>query len=371
MGQYAEMIFVTGPQKGQRATLVGKGLFAGRSSDCDIQIQEEYASRRHLGLALTGEGWLIENLSNNPIWVNGKKFKTGKRILLDTGDVVRLALETHLLFVAAGDDSEAALAQWRETNGETHTPAAQGEPPQVDKPGAAPAARPPGGPPRSVEGKVKPAEKAADKPTGKAEEKPLSQDERDAEARKKKVRRYVLLACIWIGGMIGLVIGLKSCPRDEDQSRSEHLVLGREKIREIIEAPFEVRTRQDQTATRYEQDARALFQIRHDLPGNLYECVKYFKLSLAYRNNLPPTPVVAEEFRKAKQELIERVCQKYEHGYVSLRSKNWLRAKENFEALLQLYPVKSGVEPEANNPIWESTIRYLTYIGTQMNTSSR
>ena len=306
-------------------------------------------------LALTGEGWLIENLSNNPIWVNGKKFKTGKRILLDTGDVVRLALETHLLFVAAGDDSEAALAQWRETNGETHTPAAQGEPPQVDKPGAPLA---PGGPPQRRR-QVKPARPL----TSRSARLKKSLD----DATPRPARRSAVLLVVSDRRMIDWSSASR-CPRDEDQSKRAPRPGPGE---DPSSRPHSRSARARSDATRYEQDARALFQIRHDLPGNLYECVKYFKLSLAYRNNLPPTPVVAEEFRKAKQELIERVCQKYEHGYVSLRSKNWLRAKENFEALLQLYPVKSGVEPEANNPIWESTIRYLTYIGTQMNTSSR
>ncbi len=377
MGQYAEMIFVAGPQKGQRATLVGKGLFAGRSSDCDIQIQEEYASRRHLGLALTSDGWLVENLSNNPIWVNGKKFKTGKRILLDTGDVVRLALETQLLFVAVGDDSEAALAQWREAHGESAPAPQSGEAPvsaassAASAPAGAPAtARATAAQPRSVDGKDKPVEKPSEKP---AEDKtPLTQEEKDALARKTKVRRYILLACIWAGVMVGLVAGLKSCPREDGgDDRGSFIAIGREKIREIIDAPFEPRTANPHTSVRYEEKARAMFKVRHDAPGNLYECVKLFKLSLAYRNNLPPTPVVAEEFRRAKQELIDEVGNRYEDGYVNFRNKNWPRAKENFEALLRLYPVKNEPEPEASNPIWESTIRYLTYVGAQLNKSSR
>jgi len=69
--------------------------------------------------------------------------------------------------------------------------------------------------------------------------------------------------------------------------------------------------------------------------------------------------------------LIDEVGNRYEDGYVNFRNKNWPRAKENFEALLRLYPVKNEPEPEASNPIWESTIRYLTYVGAQLNKSSR
>ena len=80
--------------------------------------REEAASREHIRFLFTHDGWVMENLSANGTLINNKRYKRDKKILLDTGDVLGVGLETKILYVAPGDDPEEALGAWRAANPE-------------------------------------------------------------------------------------------------------------------------------------------------------------------------------------------------------------------------------------------------------------
>ena len=104
-----ELIFLSGPQRGERAAILQSPAVAGRSPQAEIILREQGASREQTRFELTREGWIMENLSANGTRVNGKRYKAGKKILLDTGDILGVGRDTEILYVAAGDDPDTAL----------------------------------------------------------------------------------------------------------------------------------------------------------------------------------------------------------------------------------------------------------------------
>jgi pSer/pThr/pTyr-binding forkhead associated (FHA) protein len=147
-----ELIFVSGPQQGERAVIMTGTAVLGRSPSADVKLLEEAASREHVRFQLTRDGWVMENLSANGTLINGRRYKKDKKILLDTGDVMGIGLETRILYVSPGDDPEEALEDWRQANPPAQprpaeTKARAGKPSQSRPP--PPPHRPPGRPPAS------------------------------------------------------------------------------------------------------------------------------------------------------------------------------------------------------------------------------
>jgi len=114
-GARPELIFLSGPQEGERAVLMTNVALLGRSAAADVRLKEDAVSREQVRFQLTSDGWLMENLSANGTVVNGKRYRK-KKLLLDTGDVLLVGLETRVLYVSPGDDPEAALAAYREAH---------------------------------------------------------------------------------------------------------------------------------------------------------------------------------------------------------------------------------------------------------------
>ena len=70
-------------------------ILIGRSKDCDIQLPDPNASRRHAELRQEGSGyWLIDLDSTNGSSVNGHRTARAK---LDSGDVITIG-STEMLF---------------------------------------------------------------------------------------------------------------------------------------------------------------------------------------------------------------------------------------------------------------------------------
>ena len=94
MSDRPHLVFVKGPQAGQRVSLHGERVVAGRSSECQLPLKEHYVSRQQMQFTRTPDGWIMENLSSNGTAVNGKRYKADKQILLGTGDLLGVGLET-------------------------------------------------------------------------------------------------------------------------------------------------------------------------------------------------------------------------------------------------------------------------------------
>ena len=78
-GRPAELIFVVGPQRGQRVALRTAVAIAGRGTQAEIPLLEETVSRQQMRFELTAQGWLVESLSkNSPLRIGKRKYKPGK-----------------------------------------------------------------------------------------------------------------------------------------------------------------------------------------------------------------------------------------------------------------------------------------------------
>jgi hypothetical protein len=80
---------------GKRRELTSRRVVIGRSKDCDVQLADPNASRRHAELRQEGSAyWLIDLDSTNGSSVNGHRTARAK---LDSGDVITIG-STDMLF---------------------------------------------------------------------------------------------------------------------------------------------------------------------------------------------------------------------------------------------------------------------------------
>jgi hypothetical protein len=80
---------------GKRREVTSRRVVIGRSKDCDVQLADPNASRRHAELRQEGSAyWLIDLDSTNGSNVNGRRVARSK---LDSGDVITIG-STELLF---------------------------------------------------------------------------------------------------------------------------------------------------------------------------------------------------------------------------------------------------------------------------------
>ena len=344
-----ELLFLSGPQQGQRAVVMKNVVVAGRSPTADIQLTEESASRRQLRLESTPDGWVLENLSAGGTRINGKKYKAGKKVLLSTGDVIGLAAVTDILFVDAGDDPDEALAGYHKAH-----PA--GPPPAQEKPAPAPAtpevsspAPPPVPPPL-------PAGAPGTVPL-QGQTKLTDEEEAKRLARKAKLKKYGVLLGIYAVVMVGVIVFLATMRQAEPQTGArgipERLT---EKIPEILNE--EVQAAQDFSLEAREAliKARAQYPDRHFRPGNLYIVVKHFKTYLANRRDAGfENPDDERMYRHAKEELIAEVQNKYNEAWNAEQAGNWTLAQRRFEELLRMVP-------DPDSPIWKNAVDHLDYI---------
>lgn len=87
--------------------LRGDEVVIGRSSSCDLTIQDRFLSRRHARLRRQGESWLLEDLgSRNGTLVAGEPVAAPRAIA--AGD--QISLSSSLIRVTAGDRSGGSVA---------------------------------------------------------------------------------------------------------------------------------------------------------------------------------------------------------------------------------------------------------------------
>ncbi|HAU38240.1 MAG TPA: hypothetical protein DCX07_11070, partial [Phycisphaerales bacterium] len=313
-GPGPELIFVAGPQRGERAAVLSNEAVAGRSPSADIQLAEEFASRQHARFALTADGWLVEVLSPNGLEVNGKRYKQGKKLLLATGDVLRFGQATLVLFVSPQDDPEQALADYHQAHPE---PAAPPTPePESEAPG---------------EGEL-PEAKAGEEV---APPKPPS-----------KARRYALILGVSALSTVLLILLASSMTEDKASKELGQLRrLNEAEIRKIFETRPE-KMPNPAAAAQSLHEAKILFEDRHLRTGDLYRCTLKYRLHLSYRNSL-----VFDDYRdgencqKALDELVKIVSGKYHTAWANAKSKNWKLAADGFEDLLRILPADEREDP--------------------------
>ena len=349
-----ELVFLSGPQEGERAVLMTNVVLIGRSASADVHLREEHASREQARFALTPDGWVMENLSANGTRVNDKKYKKPKKLLLETGDVLGVGLETTILYVAPGDDPEQALRAYRQAHA-APPPVLTPVPEAETKPKPPPPAPKPPPPPQAA-----PAEGAK----GSEEQLEIAEE---AGAGGGKLK-YVLFAAVIVGVValgIALIVKSQSAPGDGDVDplagrlrRLTDLEIG-----EALAKPIERPPSHTQAAEALDRAVR-LFPDRNRLPGSLYQCAKDFKLHLAFKHSKSFDRIKHERmFEQVKRELEDRVRRKYKEAWKFEMAGRWGQAKTAFDELRVMLPKNELEETDPiNTVIMANVFEHLKYV---------
>ena len=95
----AKLVLVTGPRKGTEFALGEARFVIGRDPECDLEIPDRLASRKHVLVVKIGDCWMVEDLKSS----NGTLFNTEPldRSVLNDGDEIAIGT-TVIKFDATG-----------------------------------------------------------------------------------------------------------------------------------------------------------------------------------------------------------------------------------------------------------------------------
>lgn len=346
-----ELIFVAGPQRDERAVLMSNLVVAGRSPTAEVGITEQYASREHVRFTLTADGWVMENLSPNGTRVNGKRFKSPKKkVLLGTGDVLGVGLETEILFVSPGDDPTVAVQTYRKAH---PLPVGEQAPEALERGQVAPVsiAEPPAGEPL-LPGKP----------------------ERTTEDRQRRARikKFAVGYAIFIAAVVGLVALLLAMRGEETQKVGPTKFLSDKKIAEILSEVPSVGNPIPIRAAAELREARGIYANLPSKPGDLYRCVRTYHLYLAYKRDPGVFESVQDErnYQRSRARLIELVRKTYRNAWVREQAGDWAGSVSGYDELLRIVP-----EQQPDNPVKDHLLRnvrdHVTYVRGKMRTKRR
>lgn len=364
------LVFVSGPQTGQRVRLRSRPMEAGRLSSSDIKLTEDYVSRRQMRFRRRGDEWTVENLSANGTRINGRNYREGRQIILGTGDVIGVGSETSILYVGPEADADEVFAQWREDHeidaaeqAEAETEEAPDQAEQAEE--TAESADAP------VTGRL---------PTGPAvmretpAEEPRDEEDTEAAERREKRKKYLVFAGIYAVAFIALmvVLGALRGGDEADPASGSPAALREQEITATIESPLRRQANPARAAEMLEK-AELYYRDRHLLGGNLYKAVKCFKLHLAYSGRSDFAELRhSRMYRDAVLELSRQVHEQYEQAYRLERNGDWEAAETAFRRLQRIYPAAGEPEPRTTDavmnpdgPIWRNIMLHLTYISRQ------
>ncbi|KKL97021.1 hypothetical protein LCGC14_1838670 [marine sediment metagenome] len=332
---YPILIFVCGPQEGQRVRLTRLVSILGRAGRADILLSEDYVSREQVRYEMLQAGPTLENLSRRGTWINGKRYRAGRKILVDTGDVIGVGAQTQMLFVSAGDDPAQALSAWeaartsrRDAFGKRYQPPAVPAPVAEEPPEEEPE------PDQAAEAK---GEKRASEMTA---------DER-AEAERKEKRRKLMtgLGVYWGLLMFLLVLAYLFVDIKPPGEMAEVPILANDEIEQYLGEPV-VRSPNPLTKEKKLREAIGLYRqfgmnLRH-----LHKMVLAFKEAEAYGGkSFLDKPEDDRIYRDCLAELTKIVQRKYLRAYQLEKNSDWAAAEAEFRVLL-------AIIGDENNPIF-------------------
>jgi len=344
-----ELVFLTGPQAGQRVVLRSNVMVAGRSASADVGLDEEYASREHMRFRLTASGWLMENLSGGGTLVNGKRIKSqNKKVLLETGDVLGVGIQTRILFVSPGDDVDQAVLAWQRKH----------PLPEVQPDRASELDHPPGD--RQAPAVAARAERA-EKPT-----EPLRAGPRGPAgqaARSSKLVKYAAFGLVYAAALVGLIVFLARAGNSGKGPAGESggpLTDGQ--IAEALSALPRGASPMPARASAELTQALSLYANLPSKPGDLYRCVRSFQLHLAYKNG-PAFEDVRHElkYQDALNRLIDLVRGDYRNAWAAEQAGKWPQSASAWDQLKAELP-----ETDQTGPVFGTLVRnidqHLTYV---------
>ncbi|MBN1941752.1 MAG: FHA domain-containing protein [Phycisphaerae bacterium] len=344
-----ELIFLTGPQRGQRVVLRRDLMLGGRGEPADIAFTEEFVSREQLQFRRFAEGWIVERFpQSNPMRVNGKEYKPGKQILLESGDVIAVGAETELLFVGATDDPHHVLAEYRRDHPET-----QASPEPVPVPVEAPSPQP-----LPVEPPAAAAEPMLKKTPKKAEAKPK-------KLSSSKTKKYFLAFLVYLALLaVGVIVLSQKKDAKDNAEDSSPPRLEAQTMADVLRSDLE-RSANEVSAQRSLREARTYFRHRTSERRNLYLCLKSYRLYRAYRRPEQRTflPEDERKYNQAVEELTRKVRDTYDRAWIAEQNSQWPRAKEQYDLLLQYVPMSlAGDDPEVRDVLLGNVMAHMRHV---------
>ncbi|MBC8374134.1 MAG: FHA domain-containing protein [Phycisphaerae bacterium] len=354
----AELVYVKGPQAGQRASLMSAVVTVGRGQQADVQLTEEHVSRKHFQLTLTRDGWVFENISALRSRVNGKKYKTGKKIILDTGDIIAAGSETELLFVATGDDTEAAVIAYRQSG------ARKGKSRSAT---AAPAVA------VLPDQQIEPDD---DRQPGDAEPSPVPEDGEESELDSEELaelelkaqkKKYGIIIGVYLAvfATIGLIVVTTVERRGPRGRAGRPALMNREQIESAVTAKLQ-RDRNPVEAGRARDKALLALDSTHKV-DYLYRGLYWFKLSRAYGGVLNTED--ERRFRNASKSLTEQVQEKYFNACAYEGDHKYKIAFDLFQRLLNMLPTMG--RQDAKNEFRKNIRAHMAYINRTQAVNTR
>ncbi|MCY2930724.1 MAG: FHA domain-containing protein [Planctomycetota bacterium] len=368
MARAAELIFVAGPQAGQRSPLMTNPVLAGRGGECDVRISEECVSRKAFALTLTRDGWIFENLTSRKMPVSGTACKPGKQLFLETGDVIAPGVESQLLFVEADDDAEAALAAYRASQVTEAPPEAAPEEVPSDSPapvpvGVTPIVRPPALPETSL---AIGAEVAA-KVTDQALRASVQADEKAAKRRK-----MLVVFAVYAAAMVGVIVLLATFRKNTQTgpgAGAPH-TLTKEEIEGCIRKGYQdyrVSLRREPLpldAGKAEdclKIARRLWATRSAAIVNPYEAYRNYKLYLAYSGlHLPKDARDVDDCDAARDHLIKWIWEVVQNVKSREDLASWKEATVELDKLER--SLRGCTEDDPEYPILKNAREHDNYV---------
>ncbi len=130
---------------GKEYQIPAGGIVFGREAGSDVVVAQPEVSRRHASIAPSEQGYVIQDLSTNGIWVNGTRVQGSQ--LLARADVVRVGTEEFRFYADVAQPPPKASAPTPVASSRAVTPSV--EPPTVAPVASAPR---PAAPPAAVAG---------------------------------------------------------------------------------------------------------------------------------------------------------------------------------------------------------------------------
>ncbi len=341
-----ELIFVSGPQAGERRSLTQRSVVAGRAPSCEIRLVEEFVSRQQFRIENTADGWVVENLSSHGTLINDKKFKAGKKVILDTGDVLSVGAMTRIMFVSADDDGAAALEQYRQQhpqNEEVH------EVPDV-----------------IADGETKEVPQTSTEPQAAVAEEPA--EEATPAAPPSKLRKYGIYAAIYLAALVALAVALSSINKTDGTGNGPPAIMEQREIEESLSEPLK-RGVNSNMAAEHRQKAINIYDGRSFRTGGLQACVKLFKLSLASQsgNKIEFDDFkVNEMYRTSSTELADQVYNSYRSALILEKGGQWVAAIGGWEKLRVVIPQDSEWDTTGYEKLSKNIASHAAYCRQQL-----
>lgn len=306
----------------------------GRGNTADVMLSEEFISRQHARYEMLQAGPTIEAVSDKGLFINGKRFKPGKKVLLETGDAVGMGNVTELLFVAAGDDVDAAVSvhtQSRGLSGGAFGRKGAAQPPVEELPPVEP-------PPEPKKDEFAKAPQAMD----------MSPAERAAIERKAKNKKRAIILGIYLG-CIGLLFILLMSYRGRTKEPPAIPELADEEITRCVEKTPDGYVPSPMDRDRCIEDALSAYNPSGPDVQHLYKCVDAFRKARAYSDtiylNYPKDPKVDEKCRRVMAQLSDEIKKNYHEAIQLERNRDWGLAQDRF------YYIRSVLYPEVGSAI--------------------